>query len=66
MMSIQNLVKIGQTLYAHIEWWLHISVSYLREGKRIKHPLLIYKAVTRLSKNSLLYRCLVSFLKNGC
>ena len=66
MMSIPNLVKIGQTLYGNIAWWLHNPVSQLQEGKTIKNPLLIPKPVTKLSKNSLLYRSLVSFLKTVC
>jgi hypothetical protein len=55
MMSVPNLVKTGQTLYAHMAWWLHNPVSHLQEGKRIKNPLLIHKAVVKLFKNSLIY-----------
>ena len=49
MMTIPNLVKIGQTLYTHIAWWLYNTISQLQEGKRIKNPFLIHKSVTKLS-----------------
>jgi hypothetical protein len=55
MISIPNLVKTSQTLYAHMEFWLHNPVSHFQEGKRIKNPLLVHEAVVKLFKNSLIH-----------
>jgi len=56
-------VKNGQTLYAHIACWVHNPDFHLQKGKWIKNLHLVHKAVVRLSKNSLIYLCLFSFLK---
>jgi hypothetical protein len=55
-----------ERLYVHTAWWFHNPVSHLQEGKRIKSPLLIHKALAKLSKNSLLCRRLISFLEIEC